>query len=87
MPTRTVNDTAHVGVLEYDAGVFTPRTTEVIAATSYRLARCSGDGAVVEEVVGWVRVGVSAVSCDARAMSGYSIRALLVFNITGNSYL
>ena len=52
VPAGAVDDAAQGGVLEHNTGVCTPWTAEVIGSVGDRVARCSGDVAVVEDIVG-----------------------------------
>ena len=63
-PSSGVNDSAHAGLLEGDASIFSPGSTEVVGAVGDVITGCGGDVAVVEDVVGHVGVGVTAVGCS-----------------------
>lgn len=62
-PSGRVDDGAHARLLEGDASIFSPGSTEVVGAVGDVVASCGGDVAVVEDVVGHVGVGVAAVGC------------------------
>ena len=62
-PSGRVDNSAHAGLLEGDAGIFSPGSTEVVGAVGDVIAGGGGDVAVVEDVVGHVGVGVTAVCC------------------------
>lgn len=63
-PACTVDDVAHGGVLEDDAGVFAPRPAQIVGAAGNGGARGSGDVAVVEDVVRCAVRGGTAVGCE-----------------------
>lgn len=54
MPASRIDHVGHAGLLEGHASVLAPRTTEVIGSRGDIVTGSGGDGAAVEDVVGWV---------------------------------
>jgi hypothetical protein len=67
VPARRVDDIAETGVLEHDARVVAPRTAEVVGSCGDGLARCCGDGGLIDDIVGRVGGRVAAVGRDVVA--------------------
>lgn len=60
-PSGSVDDGRKRGILDSDAGIGTPWTTEVVSTSLDSVARSCGDVALVEDIPAWVTRGRTAV--------------------------